>query len=128
MGVEAELFNAGCCGLAGSWGFEAAHYDISKQIGEHGLLPRVRALPPDELVIANGFSCKTQIAQGDTGRRALHLAQVLQLARECGPAGPTGARPERVFDDARPRASRADRALRAAALVGAAVAAAATRR
>ncbi|MDE3026330.1 MAG: FAD-binding oxidoreductase, partial [Acidobacteriota bacterium] len=81
IGVETEELKAGCCGLAGSWGFEAGHHDLSMEIGELGLLPKVRSLPEDELVVANGFSCKTQIAQGETGRRALHVAQVLELAR-----------------------------------------------
>jgi Fe-S oxidoreductase len=113
MGVEAEELRAGCCGLAGSWGFEAGHHDLSMAIGEQGLLPKVRSLPEDELVVANGFSCKTQIEQGDTGRRALHLAQVMQLAREHGPEGPAGPKPERHAAP-RPAPSRARRALRIA--------------
>ncbi|MGH3000700.1 MAG: (Fe-S)-binding protein, partial [Gaiellaceae bacterium] len=73
MGVEADELKAGCCGLAGSWGFEAGHHDLSMEIGELGLLPKVRSLPDDELVVANGFSCKAQIEQGaGGGRRALH--------------------------------------------------------
>jgi Fe-S oxidoreductase len=78
MGVEVEEVTGGCCGLAGSWGFEAAHYELSKRIGEHALLPRVRAAPDDTLIVANGFSCKTQVEQL-TNRRALHLAEVLRL-------------------------------------------------
>jgi Fe-S oxidoreductase len=80
MGLDVEPLSAGCCGLAGSWGFEAGHYDMSMACGELGLFPRVREAGPDTLVVANGFSCQTQIAAG-TGRRALHVAQVLQLAR-----------------------------------------------
>ena len=79
MGVEVETLNAGCCGLAGSWGFEAGHYDLAMEIGELGLLPAVRDLADETLVIADGFSCKTQIEHG-TGRRALHVAEVLKLA------------------------------------------------
>ncbi len=94
---------AGCCGLAGSWGFEAGHYEISMQAGEQGLLPTVRELPLDELVVANGFSCKTQIEQGDTGRRALHVAQVMKMAREHGPEGVRGPRPEREYYEVRPK-------------------------
>jgi FAD/FMN-containing dehydrogenase/Fe-S oxidoreductase len=82
MGVEVETLNAGCCGLAGSWGFEAAHYDISMTCGEQGLLPKVRELDEETLIVADGFSCKTQIEHGNPGRRALHVAQVLELARE----------------------------------------------
>jgi FAD/FMN-containing dehydrogenase/Fe-S oxidoreductase len=84
MGVEVETLAAGCCGLAGSWGFEAAHYDVSMTCGEQGLLPKVRELDEETLIVADGFSCKTQIEQGNTGRQALHVAQVLKLAREHG--------------------------------------------
>ncbi|HET7573333.1 MAG TPA: FAD-linked oxidase C-terminal domain-containing protein [Gaiellaceae bacterium] len=115
MGVEVESLQAGCCGLAGSWGFESGHYDVSMAAGEQGLLPRVRELPADALVIANGFSCKTQIEQGDTGRRALHVGQVMQLALEHGADGPPGPRPERLYDERRPQPSPARRAARIAA-------------
>jgi FAD/FMN-containing dehydrogenase/Fe-S oxidoreductase len=125
MGVEAQSLQAGCCGLAGSWGFEAGHYDVSLECGEQGLLPRVRELPLGDLVIANGFSCKTQIEQGGTGRRALHVAQVMKLAREHGPDGVPGPRPERAVADGRPRPTRARRAARAAAVAAPAVLAAA---
>jgi len=67
----------GCCGLAGSWGFERAKFDASMRVGERVLFPAVRAASPDTLVVADGFSCRTQIAQG-SGRRALHLAQVVR--------------------------------------------------
>ena len=68
MGLEVEPLSAGCCGLAGSWGFERGHYEVSMRCGEHGLFPAVRALPDDALVVANGFSCSTQIEHG-TGRK-----------------------------------------------------------
>jgi FAD/FMN-containing dehydrogenase/Fe-S oxidoreductase len=122
MGVEADELKAGCCGLAGSWGFEAGHHDLSVTIGEQGLLPKVRSLPADELVVANGFSCKTQIEQGKTGRRALHVAQVMQLAREHGPEGPRGPKPERMVYGRKPAPSLARRAARAGVLVAAATA------
>jgi Fe-S oxidoreductase len=80
MGVEAREARAGCCGLAGSWGFEAAHSALSLEIGEYGLFPAVREAPADELVVANGFSCRTQLAHG-TGRRGLHIAEVLRQGR-----------------------------------------------
>jgi Fe-S oxidoreductase len=79
LGVDFETLDSGCCGLAGSFGYEADHYDISMQIGERVLLPAVRKSSPDTLVVADGFSCREQIAHA-TGRRALHLAEVLQLA------------------------------------------------
>jgi hypothetical protein len=80
--------------MAGSFGFEDDKYDISMAIGELELLPAVRKAPPDWLVIANGFSCREQIAQS-TDRQALHLAEILQMALREGPAGPEGSYPER---------------------------------
>ncbi|MBA2475366.1 MAG: FAD-binding protein [Actinobacteria bacterium] len=78
-GLDFELLDAGCCGMAGAFGFERGeHYDVSIKAGEQVLLPAVRAAADDTLVIANGFSCREQIVQ-TTGRRALHLAEVLQL-------------------------------------------------
>jgi tetrahydromethanopterin S-methyltransferase subunit B len=65
--------------MAGSFGFEHDKYEISAAIGELELLPAIRQAPPDWLIIADGFSCREQIAQG-TGRHALHLAEVLQMA------------------------------------------------
>jgi Fe-S oxidoreductase len=65
----------GCCGVAGSFGFEAEHYDLSVQIGEQRLLPAVREAP-DAIVVASGVSCREQIEHG-TGRRALHPVELL---------------------------------------------------
>ncbi len=79
MGMDFELLDSGCCGMAGPFGFEKAHYDLSIKIGERVLLPAVRSAPDDVLVIADGFSCREQIAQC-TDHRALHLAQLLQMA------------------------------------------------
>jgi len=80
MGLDVEVLDSGCCGMAGSFGFEAGErYEVSMKVGEQVLLPAVREAPEDALIVANGFSCREQIAQG-TGRRALHLAQVLQMA------------------------------------------------
>jgi FAD/FMN-containing dehydrogenase/Fe-S oxidoreductase len=115
MGADVETLNAGCCGLAGSWGFEAGHHEISLQCGEQGLLPKVRELDRETIVVADGFSCKTQIEQGDTGRRGLHVAQVLKLAHEHGASGPSGARPERLYYEVRPQSSLARRAGKLAA-------------
>jgi Fe-S oxidoreductase len=81
MGLAVDTVTGGCCGLAGSWGFEDAHYDLSMAIGEKALLPEVRHAAPTTLIVADGFSCGTQIRDGGTGREALHLAQVMQLAR-----------------------------------------------
>ncbi|MBF5046499.1 FAD-binding oxidoreductase [Aggregicoccus sp. 17bor-14] len=78
-GVKAAVPESSCCGMAGAFGFEAGHYDVSQRCGERHLLPAVRHAGADALVVADGFSCREQIAQG-TGRKALHLAQVLRLA------------------------------------------------
>ncbi|HEX4809482.1 MAG TPA: FAD-linked oxidase C-terminal domain-containing protein [Bryobacteraceae bacterium] len=85
MGLEAELLDSGCCGLAGSFGYEENHYDISMKIGERVLLPRVRSAGRDTLVITDGFSCREQILHA-TPRHALHLAEVLQMARHQAPS------------------------------------------
>jgi FAD/FMN-containing dehydrogenase/Fe-S oxidoreductase len=98
MGLDAELLDAGCCGLAGSFGFEAEHHDISVAIAEQRLLPIVRDAPEDTLLIADGFSCKTQIEQLSE-RRALHTAQVIKMAIDHGPEGVAGPRPERQYPD-----------------------------
>jgi FAD/FMN-containing dehydrogenase/Fe-S oxidoreductase len=79
MGLDFEILDSGCCGMAGSFGFEAEHYDVSIAIGERVLLPAVRKASADTLIVADGFSCRQQIEQ-TTGRRALHLAEVLQMA------------------------------------------------
>ena len=79
LGVDYRILDAGCCGMAGAFGFEKEHYAVSMQIGERALLPAVRAASADTLIIADGFSCREQIAQA-TGRQPLHLAQVIQLA------------------------------------------------
>ena len=79
IGIDFESPAPGCCGMAGSFGFEHDKYEVSAAIGELELLPAVRNAPADWLIIADGFSCREQIAQG-TGRHALHLAEVLQMA------------------------------------------------
>jgi Fe-S oxidoreductase len=79
MGVDYEMPAAGCCGMAGSFGFEHEKYDVSVAIGELELLPTVRNAPPGALIIADGFSCREQIEQC-TGRQTLHLAEVIQRA------------------------------------------------
>jgi Fe-S oxidoreductase len=76
MGVDFEMSDPGCCVMAGSFGFEADHYDVSMKVGEQRLLPAVRQADDDTLIIADGFSCHEQILQG-AGRKPLHLAQVI---------------------------------------------------
>ncbi|MCE3554704.1 FAD-binding protein [Pseudonocardia sp. RS11V-5] len=94
MGLEVESLSGGCCGLAGSWGFETGKYDISMDCGEQALLPAVRDADPEALVVANGFSCQTQIADAGTGRRALHLGQVMATALRDGASAHRDGRPE----------------------------------
>jgi Fe-S oxidoreductase len=79
MGIEYQSPAPGCCGMAGSFGFEKDKYEVSVAIGELELLPAVRKAAPDSLIIADGFSCREQIAQC-TDRHALHLAEVVQMA------------------------------------------------
>ncbi|HEY0754761.1 MAG TPA: FAD-binding and (Fe-S)-binding domain-containing protein [Ktedonobacteraceae bacterium] len=79
LGLDYQLLDSGCCGMAGSFGFEKEHYEVSIASGERVLLPAVREADRNTLVITDGFSCREQIAQ-TTERRALHLAEVIQLA------------------------------------------------
>jgi len=106
MGATLEIPDAGCCGMAGAWGYERTHYDVSQACGERVLLPAVREAPLTQLIVTDGFSCRHQIEQGNTGRRALHTAQVLQLARDHGPDGPDGRYPERAVAPLGRRGSR----------------------
>jgi FAD/FMN-containing dehydrogenase/Fe-S oxidoreductase len=80
--LDADVLDEGCCGLAGNFGFERGHHEVSMAVAEQGVLPAVRAAAPGSLLLADGFSCRTQIEQGDTGRRALHLAEALALGLE----------------------------------------------
>ena len=77
--ADVREIDSGCCGMAGSFGYEAEHYAISQAIGERVLFPAVRALAPETEVVAMGTSCRHQIADG-TGRRARHLVEVLAEA------------------------------------------------
>lgn len=77
--LEVEVIDSGCCGMAGAFGYEANHFEISMKMAELSLLPAVRAANPDTLVIANGTSCRHQIYDG-AQRESLHLACVLQSA------------------------------------------------
>jgi Fe-S oxidoreductase len=87
MGVDVQLAEAGCCGMAGSFGYEAGErYQVSKAAGERALLPKVRAAEQDTLIVADGFSCRGQISSG-TDRTGLHLAQVIALAMREGQLG-----------------------------------------
>jgi Fe-S oxidoreductase len=83
LGLDYKILDSGCCGMAGSFGFEKDHYEVSIASGERVLLPAVREADLDAFIIADGFSCREQIAQ-TTDRHALHLAEVIQLALHQG--------------------------------------------
>jgi Fe-S oxidoreductase len=78
LGLDFEVLDSGCCGMAGSFGFEAAKYDVSVACAERVLLPAVRKLDAQALLLTNGFSCRAQIEELG-GRRPLHLAEVLNM-------------------------------------------------
>jgi Fe-S oxidoreductase len=79
MGADLQSVDAGCCGMAGPFGFEKGKYAVSQAIGERVLLPAVRQAESDTLIVSDGFSCREQILQA-TGREPLHLAEVMQRA------------------------------------------------
>jgi Fe-S oxidoreductase len=78
-GLEVRTVESSCCGMAGSFGYEAEHYEVSMKMAEASLLPAVRTAAQDSIVVADGTSCRHQIADG-TGRSALHVARVLAQA------------------------------------------------
>jgi Fe-S oxidoreductase len=79
MQMYYEQLDSGCCGMAGAFGFEESHYDMSIKCGERVLLPKVRNAKPQTIVVADGFSCREQIMQ-TTDRQALHPAEVMKMA------------------------------------------------
>lgn len=99
LGMTEEQIATGCCGLAGNWGFEKGHAEVSMALGERELFPKVReaiASGDDAVVIADGFSCRTQIEQG-TGAQAKHIAEIVRdilvaddWSQGTSPAGPRG--------------------------------------
>jgi FAD/FMN-containing dehydrogenase/Fe-S oxidoreductase len=101
MGLNTKSPATGCCGMAGAFGFEKNHFDVSLACGEGLLLPEVRNAAKDALIIADGFSCREQIRQ-TTDRKALHFAQVLKMAIERPPYGPAGNYPEKNYLTAEP--------------------------
>ncbi|HYM05037.1 MAG TPA: FAD-linked oxidase C-terminal domain-containing protein [Terriglobales bacterium] len=121
MGVDWSAPAPGCCGMAGSFGFDEEKYDVSMAIGELELLPAVRQAPADSLIIADGFSCREQIAQS-TDRRSLHLAEVIAVALK-GPLTAEGSYPE-TSQVAR-RQAELDRSMKRSGLAVAGIAAAA---
>ncbi len=101
LGLDYELLDSGCCGMAGSWGYEKGdHYEVSMRAGERVLLPAVRNADKDALIITDGFSCRSQILEA-TDRRALHLAQVIRIALRDGGEPPRDY-PESEYLEERP--------------------------
>ncbi len=84
-GVTVEQLDAGCCGMAGAFGYEAEHYELSMRIGNDRLFPALRAEPETTLIAATGTSCRQQIAHG-TGRRAVHPVEIVRRATALPPA------------------------------------------
>ncbi len=115
-GVQADVLDSGCCGLAGNFGFEAGHYEVSEACAERVLLPALRDADAHDVVLADGFSCRTQIAQGNSGGRgAIHLAELLRA----GLSGDDGAPlPERAWGARPAQPSRLSRAAVLAAAAG----------
>ena len=81
MGVELQSIDSGCCGMAGPFGFQKDHFEVSLAIGERVLLPAVRDAAAATIIVSDGFSCREQILQ-TTGRKALHLAEALRLGKK----------------------------------------------
>ncbi|HWR53325.1 MAG TPA: heterodisulfide reductase-related iron-sulfur binding cluster, partial [Bryobacteraceae bacterium] len=98
MGLAATVLDSGCCGMAGSFGYEPHKYDLSMHCGESVLLPAVREASKDTIIMTDGFSCRSQIEDA-TRRRGLHIAQVLEMALHEGASGPRGAYPERGYTE-----------------------------
>ena len=73
---EVHTLNTGCCGMAGAFGYEQEHYDFSLKIAETQLFPKIRELDKDDVILANGVSCRQQIQHG-TNRRARHIVEIL---------------------------------------------------
>jgi Fe-S oxidoreductase len=113
MKIDFDQPEPGCCGMAGAFGFERDKYAVSLAVGERGLLPAVRDAAAETLIIADGFSCRQQIDQ-TTARRALHLAEVVELATHATELPLEGGRPERLASKMAPPGLRSARAARRA--------------
>jgi FAD/FMN-containing dehydrogenase/Fe-S oxidoreductase len=121
MHLEHRVLESGCCGMAGAFGYEKDKYQVSISCGERALLPEVRKAPLSTIIVADGFSCKEQIAQ-ETNRHALHLAEVLRLGLNTEPNHRRTMYPEEYF--VQPRKKEQKRSMvRAAVFTGVALAA-----
>lgn len=113
-GLDCTFLDAGCCGMAGSFGYEKDKYEISIACGERALLPTVRKAGLSTIIVADGFSCREQIAQ-QTGRHALHLAEVLQMGLRDEPENKKIMYPESKF--VQPRKAAQKRSMLRAGLI-----------
>ena len=114
MSLDFTTLSSGCCGMAGAFGYEQDKYEVSIACGERALFPAVRQADPSTLVIADGFSCKSQIEQ-DTPRHALHLAEVMALALRNGDAKTHREYPERRLVE--PRVQAQQRSMKRAGVI-----------
>jgi len=89
-GLQVEVLDSGCCGMAGAFGYDRENYQLSAKIGERVLIPKLRASSSDTIVIADGFSCRSQIRHFCPDRKPLHIAQVLAGLSGRGNAVPAG--------------------------------------
>jgi len=85
-GAAVDVPDSGCCGMAGAWGYERAHLEVSRACAERALLPAVRDAAPGMPIVASGFSCRSQIEQLGPGRKAVHVAELLDAAGPHQPA------------------------------------------
>ncbi|HYL60636.1 MAG TPA: hypothetical protein VEU51_17355, partial [Candidatus Acidoferrales bacterium] len=79
-GLDVQVLDAGCCGMAGAFGYDRGHFEVSRLVAERALLPTLEAATNDAIVVADGFSCRSQIRHFCPARHPLHLAEVLNLA------------------------------------------------
>src|SRR5262249_50714436 len=119
IGLDFEVLASGCCGMAGSFGFESGKYDVSIQIGERKLLPAVRKAPLSTMIMADGFSCREQVFQ-ETHREALHLAEVIHMGLQPMEQTTSEIYPEEALVKQRKSARRNARLRALAVLAGAA--------
>ena len=105
MALDAEVLDSGCCGMAGSFGYEKDKFEVSLACGERALLPAVRKAGLSTIIMADGFSCKEQIAQ-ETNRHALHIAEVLKMGIGQGSGTQDAMYPEKAFVEPRKRNQR----------------------
>jgi Fe-S oxidoreductase len=117
LGLDFDVLASGCCGMAGSFGFESDKYDVSVQIGERKLLPAVRKAPLSTVIVADGFSCREQISQ-QTRREGLHLAEVIQMGLQPANGASDGMYPEEPLVKRRKSARRNARLRALAVLAG----------